>query len=308
VIGKLDDELVGGVYALRSFGLERGEEEGTYTLGSVVSGAGSGWRTGSATATCNLEMRRINHEGEPSPHKDCSCGVYAFNNLKMLFREYPLNAMSCVAVVSLEGTVFEHEFGYRAEKATIVAIWTGGDPSHSMENIIVDGNEEIQVYTNLEDMLSDYNLPIEPPQRDASETVRAAFSFLFRWAKYVAVGTFIAFLISLTGADLRIAGYVVVAIQMVVVVFCINRSHRHDTSSITQFLARNYSHISNVGFATYFCLIGFRSSIANMVSVFIFVAFILGMAHVFTRSIISKRERNTNFVTDALMRDSLNRR
>lgn len=308
MIGKLEDELVGGVYALRSFGLDRGEEEGTYTLGAIVSGAGSGWGTGSVTATCNTEMRRIAHEGDPSPHKDCSCGVYAFNNLKILFRDYPLNAMSCVAVVSLEGTVFEHEFGYRAEKATIVAIWTGGDPAHGMEHIIVDGNREIQVYTNLEDMLSDYNLPIEPPKRDASETVRATFSFMFRWAKYVTVGIVIAFLISLTGADLRIAGYVVVAIQVIVVVFGINRLNRHDTSPITEFLARNYSHISNVGFTTYFCLIGFSSTIANMVSVFIFVAFILGMAHVFTRSIISKRERNTNFVTDALMRDSLNRR
>jgi hypothetical protein len=204
--------------------------------------------------------------------------------------------------------VFEHEFGYRAEKATILAIWTGGDSSHSMENIIVNGNGEIQVYTNLEDMLSDYNLPIKPPKRDFSETVRAAFSFMFRWAKYVTVGTVLAFLISLTGADLRVAGYVVVAIQMIVVVYGINRSHRINTSSLTRFLARNYSHISNVGFATYFCLIGFRSSIANMVSVFLFVTVILGMAHVFTRSIISKRERNTNCVIDALMRDSLNRR
>lgn len=308
MIGKLEDGLVGGVYALRSFGVERGGEEGTYTLGAVVSGAGSGWGTGSATATCNPEMRRIDHEGEPSPHKDCSCGVYAFNNLKMLFREYPLNALGCVAVVSLEGTVFEHEFGYRAEKATIVALWVGSEIFQCTQTDSVNSIGGIQIYTNLEDMLSDYNLPIELPKRDTADVVRDACSFMFRWAKYVTVGIVIAFLISLTGADLHIAGYVVVAIQVIVTVFGINRLHRHDTSPITQFLSRNYSHISNVGFATYFCLIGFRSSIANMVSVFIFVAFILGMAHVFTRSIISKRERKMHEATDALMRKSLNRR
>ncbi len=92
--------------------------------GSGLDGAKVTWRTRVMTATC-----LTTGEADSVPHSDgrcgrLGCGVYATKELDPLFAQH-LNARShgyAVGLVELTGKVVEHEHGFRAERAEIVAL------------------------------------------------------------------------------------------------------------------------------------------------------------------------------------------
>ena len=92
--------------------------------GSGLDGAKVTWRTPVMTATC-----LTTGEEDAVPHSDgrcgrLGCGVYATKELDPLLAQH-LNARShgyAVGLVELTGKVVEHEHGFRAERAEIVAL------------------------------------------------------------------------------------------------------------------------------------------------------------------------------------------
>lgn len=92
--------------------------------GSGLDGAKVTWRTPVMSAMC-----LTTGEGDGIPHSDgrcgrLGCGVYATKALEPLLSQH-LHAQShgyAVGLVELTGKVIEHEHGYRAEQAKIVAL------------------------------------------------------------------------------------------------------------------------------------------------------------------------------------------
>lgn len=72
---------------------------------------GGEWATPEMSASCDL--------GHAAPKWRCNCGIYAL--------KAPPRGGSIVGQVELTGLVIEHEDGYRAEKAGIVALWVTTD-------------------------------------------------------------------------------------------------------------------------------------------------------------------------------------
>lgn len=65
----------------------------------------------------------------------CTCGLYAFKNVKCLNRGYMIDARVALAAhvlgeVELTGKVIEHNYGYRAEKARIKALICNGQANY----------------------------------------------------------------------------------------------------------------------------------------------------------------------------------
>jgi hypothetical protein len=100
------------------------------------------WATPHQTATCTADG--------PLPHTDgrCAevafgCGIYAAKSPRPLLagKDIRRNSSFAVGLVGLEGTVVEHERGYRAERASVLALavysqgalWMTDDPADLSE-------------------------------------------------------------------------------------------------------------------------------------------------------------------------------
>ena len=99
--------------------------------------AGVAWHCGSARATCLAAMLP---DGQPSHHpapdEDCNCGIHALYGMGFLLEyvSHPDVAFygrhRCrlfTAILEPSGMVVEHEYGWRAEAATIVAVTSSPD-------------------------------------------------------------------------------------------------------------------------------------------------------------------------------------
>lgn len=119
VIARAKDEHAEGwsprpVYGYRLWGVD--EEE--------LYGVKMPWTSRTLVAKC---LTRGN-EGE-IPHSDGSCGrlgcgVYAAKTVEPLYRDFNVSGMSdfALGLVALRGKVIEHDAGYRAAEATVVAL------------------------------------------------------------------------------------------------------------------------------------------------------------------------------------------
>ncbi len=94
----------------------------------LLHGAWQPWKTTSKTATCGRGDTEV-------PHSDgrcgrLGCGIYATKDLAMLLREHtgPNDHGYLAGMVELTGKVVEHENGYRAARAEVVAgVLVGAD-------------------------------------------------------------------------------------------------------------------------------------------------------------------------------------
>ncbi|WP_425308084.1 hypothetical protein AADG42_04805 [Ammonicoccus fulvus] len=116
----LSPEIAVGIYGLRTF---RIREDG-YLLPVIFSSDDSAalpgiWGRGFCVATC---LTNSSTEHEP-PVDSCGCGIYSWNTLARLQRNYRDCTDHVVAVVALEGQTIEGFAGFRSQAARIVALW-----------------------------------------------------------------------------------------------------------------------------------------------------------------------------------------
>lgn len=102
-----------------------------YRMWSVGARALVGFRT--EWTAPHLDARCLNRGGDPDiPHAECGrppCGVYATKTLAELREAHPLEIAGNVALglVALSGKVVEHERGYRAARADVLAVGVRAD-------------------------------------------------------------------------------------------------------------------------------------------------------------------------------------
>ena len=82
----------------------------------LVGPTGKPWQTSTLIARCLHESKTSRHV---APAWDCECGIYA-----MTYPPSMSTSFNVLAEVELSGRVIEHEYGYRAEKATILRLWS----------------------------------------------------------------------------------------------------------------------------------------------------------------------------------------
>lgn len=76
------------------------------------------WKTTTVTATCDHGCK----VSDCLEHHDCSCGIYSRKDLKHLLKEY--NSMDIYGSIYNHGVVVEGATGFRAEKVTILSLFT----------------------------------------------------------------------------------------------------------------------------------------------------------------------------------------
>lgn len=118
----LPTDVAVGLHGLRTF---RIREDG-YLLPVVFSIEDSAavppsWGRGFCVATCLTNS--LCPDGHEPPVAECGCGIYSWNTLARLHRNYPENTEHIVAVVALEGQTIEGTRGFRSQAARIVALW-----------------------------------------------------------------------------------------------------------------------------------------------------------------------------------------
>jgi len=106
--------------------------------------AGVGWHNASARATCVAHMRLDGHPSHhPAPDEDCNCGIHALYGMGFLMEYLILPDVAfygrCrsrlfMAILEPSGKVIEHEYGWRAETATIVAVTSSADLASSLDS------------------------------------------------------------------------------------------------------------------------------------------------------------------------------
>lgn len=85
------------------------------------------WQSSSHTFVCRT--------GHLAPDWRCNCGIYALKNPEEV-------SGAVVGLVALEGIVIEHEDGYRAEQARIVALWV---PDETVHGLVSRGYPDVEV-------------------------------------------------------------------------------------------------------------------------------------------------------------------
>lgn len=90
-----------------------------------MRGAWSTWSRPEYTAKCP-KGGGVPHTGRRCSMVGSGCGVYATKSLDSLVTEYSIGPTTrhAMAVVGLSGRVIEHTHGYRAERATVIALVT----------------------------------------------------------------------------------------------------------------------------------------------------------------------------------------
>jgi hypothetical protein len=139
-IDQIEQEVGGylaGVEALLSDAIDRTrriEGEGWspvailgYRMWNVVDGALTGvvqpWRSLTKKAAC---LNGLHGEDLPHSHGHCgppACGVYATKQPETIYSQMPRQPDWAIGVVELSGKVVEHSKGYRAQRATLMALW-----------------------------------------------------------------------------------------------------------------------------------------------------------------------------------------
>lgn len=121
--------------------------------GNCLVGVKTSWRTPSMSAIC---LKNAGSEGIPHSDGRCGrlgCGIYAAKSIQHIIESDQLAPADqyVLGLVALEGKVVEHEHGYRAEKATIVAVAAG---IHTMQ---IRTSDE----TTIEELCTDPQLAID---------------------------------------------------------------------------------------------------------------------------------------------------
>jgi len=99
---------------------------GAPVLCSMSGQAAHVWTRGWNRATCPRVDRGVPTPGHQAPAEGCSCGFYAVKDLVQISPLLQMRASDrprvVMGIVELAGTIIEHDFGYRAERARITGI------------------------------------------------------------------------------------------------------------------------------------------------------------------------------------------
>lgn len=110
------------------------------------------WRGGTCIAVCG---RGNNH---PSPHPDCTCGIYASNYVAAL----PWHG-GVIAVIAAEGDTIVGDDGFRTAAARIVAYWIAPDLPARLGDIVRSECVDAAEFTDFDAMVSHYHLRHSAP-------------------------------------------------------------------------------------------------------------------------------------------------
>lgn len=157
-------------YALRTFNVASGRL-------MPVAMAVDAWKDGVCQAECVPNPWTMSHSGlgalyallgydtpplaEPNhaaPADGCHCGIYGCLTIDRLKRQYPIECMSIVAVIAVEGNTIIGEIGLRTQAARIVAYWS---PEKSVRKICAETCGEAKGFTDLDDMLAAFGFEPE---------------------------------------------------------------------------------------------------------------------------------------------------
>jgi hypothetical protein len=105
-------------------------------------GAREPWPTGKAHhAKCGLERHGHTYTDHDPPGEACGCGLYAFHNPALAVEGgyWPTSEPSrqlynrlVAGVLAASGTIALHEWGFKAEKGRVAALFTIGAPDEEL--------------------------------------------------------------------------------------------------------------------------------------------------------------------------------
>jgi len=156
--------LQGSVRGVRTFRLTRADQLAPVT-------ARPPWTPGVNTAVCDRHTRARGRRRHALPHTPpehqapgpgCSCGLWACGNLEALRNSGVLGASRVLAVVAAHGTLIPATRGFRAQHATIEALWLSPRIPPARRAAIARAYPAAAIYSNRHAMLSEHPLTTLP--------------------------------------------------------------------------------------------------------------------------------------------------
>lgn len=170
------DDIEVGRYALRSFRLNTQDKH--LCAIQPLNFCGDFWKGGVCEADCLAssqekykllrqlylashvplppELQRDFH-GHKAPKMECRCGIYGALSMRRLYDFATREMGELVVVIAAEGSTIIGDYGLRTSAARIVAFWATNPEWVSA--VSKECNGEARHFTNLDEMLSTYNLP-----------------------------------------------------------------------------------------------------------------------------------------------------
>jgi hypothetical protein len=152
-----------------------------WEVGTRLRGARKPWRTPTYDAEC--VRRGAGPHGDEIPHTDGSCGkpacgIYATKDPDPLLDYW--GPGRAIGVVEMSGKVVEHDFGYRARRATAVFMvmsWAGGEEVASTPAEVTDMFADPQGWLDRRRKMGVLGAvpPVGPMLREAAERHRRSF-------------------------------------------------------------------------------------------------------------------------------------
>lgn len=145
------------------------------TGGELRSIRGTAWEQESVEARCiRLECdcpvctyHIPDHAGKPAPQADCECGIYGWYTWEKAASPYAVWP-TALGVIEASGRIIVGTEGFRAEKATVIAIVFNRVPSGSPISdldILRSRYPSIKIYGTHMGLLADY------PEQDVTELI-----------------------------------------------------------------------------------------------------------------------------------------
>lgn len=129
------------LYGVRGWGL-RSYNDNSYSL----HGEFSPWDKGRIIARCE--------HGHAAPSFGCECGMYAYKDAHLWSKGHYIQK-EVWGIVKFTGKIIEHEHGYRAEKAEVVAVYIS---QNCMRSGPIALDCDVQRFTSFDHMCQEYGL------------------------------------------------------------------------------------------------------------------------------------------------------
>lgn len=154
------NEVHGSVRGVRTFRLTRDDRLAPVT-------ARPAWTPGVNTAVCDRHTRARGRRRQAMPEHQapgpgCTCGLWACGNLEALRGSGVLGASRVLAVIAAHGTLIPATRGFRAQHATIEALWLSPRIPAARRAAVARAYPATAVYTGRRAMLSEHPLTALP--------------------------------------------------------------------------------------------------------------------------------------------------
>jgi hypothetical protein len=148
------EPVVGEIRALRTFRVD--------VTGALLPVAfATPWQDGDNRAVCAADSDAHTEPGsDQRPHRapdpDCTCGLYAYGSEQAAARQPDMRYVQ--AVVACSGRVIAGEYGIRAERARIQALWLNPSVPSRLASDVRRGYPSARVFTDRQAMLAELPL------------------------------------------------------------------------------------------------------------------------------------------------------